>query len=60
VWVNKTDPQPFVDFNTKHVCRDFDAVRNWAEENQQPENTPKDWILPPAESDGVEVLAVAP
>ena len=60
VWVNKTEPKPFVDFNTKHVCRDFNAVREWAQEHQQPaqEHLPEDWILPPDES--MNVLDLAP
>ena len=27
---------PFVDFNTKHRCRDFEAIRKWAEVHQLP------------------------
>jgi hypothetical protein len=30
------DPMPFVDFNTKHRCRDFEGVRAWAEAHQLP------------------------
>jgi hypothetical protein len=29
-------PSPFVDFNTVHQCRDFEAVRAWAEAHQLP------------------------
>jgi hypothetical protein len=29
-------PMPFVDFNTEHRCRDFEAVRRWAEVHQLP------------------------
>lgn len=29
-------PQPFVDFNTKHRCRDFEAIRKWAKAHQLP------------------------
>lgn len=36
VWVNRTHPHPFVDFNTKHVCKNFDAIRAYAERNQMP------------------------
>ncbi|KPI35209.1 uncharacterized protein AB675_10170 [Cyphellophora attinorum] len=60
VWVNKTEPKPFVDFNTRHTCRDFNAVRKWAREHQAPENPPADWILPPTPGDGVRVLDLAP
>lgn len=30
------DPIPFVDFNTRHRCRDYEAVRAWAEVHQLP------------------------
>ena len=48
VWVgNHTDPHLFVDFNTKHVCRNFEAIRAWAERNQIPEELERDyWELP--------------
>jgi len=41
VWWQPTDgsepnPMAFVDFNTKHRCRDYEAVRQWAEEHQLP------------------------
>lgn len=39
VWWQPTDepdPMPFVDFNTKHRCRDFESIRSWAEANQLP------------------------
>ena len=42
VWVqNENDeyPRAFVDFNTKHRCRDFAAVREWAEAHQLPPET---------------------
>lgn len=29
-------PMPFVDFNTEHQCRDFEALRAWAEKHQLP------------------------
>ncbi|KAJ8060844.1 hypothetical protein OCU04_009928 [Sclerotinia nivalis] len=32
VWVHPETPEAYVDFNTKHRCRDFDAVRDWAKE----------------------------
>ncbi|KAK3360930.1 hypothetical protein B0T24DRAFT_507241, partial [Lasiosphaeria ovina] len=38
VWVIKDEPgakaKPFVDFNTRHKCVDFEAVRAWAEAAQ--------------------------
>lgn len=39
VWWQAKDgenPQPFVDFNTRHRCRDFEAVRMWAQAHQLP------------------------
>ncbi|KAF2129162.1 hypothetical protein P153DRAFT_341721 [Dothidotthia symphoricarpi CBS 119687] len=30
----EADPMPFVDFNTRHRCRDFEGVRAWAEAHQ--------------------------
>ncbi|CAK1355972.1 hypothetical protein CB0940_00363 [Cercospora beticola] len=50
VWWQPKDtpvPEPFVDFNTKHVCRNFEAVRQWAEERQMPIETPDDFLAPP-------------
>jgi hypothetical protein len=35
-------PIPFVDFNTKHKCRDFEAIRRWAETHQLPPETEVD------------------
>jgi len=39
VWwqpATEADPVPFVDFNTKHRCRDYEAIRAWAEAHQLP------------------------
>ncbi|KAF2033484.1 hypothetical protein EK21DRAFT_58412 [Setomelanomma holmii] len=33
---SEPEPMPFVDFNTKHRCRDYEAVRAWAEAHQLP------------------------
>jgi hypothetical protein len=50
VWVgNRTDPKLFVDFNTKHVCKNFDGIREWAEQNQMPASGPEDFYEPPGE-----------
>ncbi|EFQ91715.1 hypothetical protein CFE70_007643 [Pyrenophora teres f. teres 0-1] len=32
----ESEPTPFVDFNSKHRCRDFEAIREWAEAHQLP------------------------
>jgi hypothetical protein len=47
VWTNPKAPTAFVDFNTRHRCKNFDAIRAWAEEHQLPENPPPDHLEPP-------------
>lgn len=49
VWWNEEKPEAYVDFNTKHTCRNFDAVRQWAEQRQAPETVPEDYLQPPRE-----------
>ncbi|EMD59335.1 hypothetical protein COCSADRAFT_101412 [Bipolaris sorokiniana ND90Pr] len=39
---SEPEPMPFVDFNTKHRCRDYKAIRQWAEEHQLPPETEVD------------------
>lgn len=51
VWWNREQPRAFVDFNTKHQCRDFEAIRRWSQEHQLPEVTPEDWLEPPKSED---------
>jgi Mycotoxin biosynthesis protein UstYa len=47
-WVqNGTHLRPFVDFNTEHVCQNFDAIRAWAEERQIPNVVPDDFMEEP-------------
>ncbi|KAK8159830.1 tat pathway signal sequence [Phyllosticta citrichinensis] len=55
VWVQFDDDDPFayVDFNTKHTCRNFDQIREWAKEHQVPENVPDDFIQPPVDGDTI-------
>lgn len=31
-WVK--DIGPFVDFNTKHQCKDYETIRSWGEKHQ--------------------------
>lgn len=40
-------PKAFVDFNTKHVCRNYEDIRKWAEVRQLPEDVPDDYLAPP-------------
>lgn len=34
VWVDPEGPEAFPDFNTKHVCKNYENVRQWAEKLQ--------------------------
>jgi hypothetical protein len=47
-WGSKNDPHPFTDFNTKHICKNYDAIRAWAEVRQLPKNAPKDFLEAPS------------
>lgn len=47
VWWNQTNPQAFVDFNTKHQCKNYEDIRQWAFENQLPKEVPEDFLQPP-------------
>ncbi|KZM23738.1 uncharacterized protein EKO05_0005702 [Ascochyta rabiei] len=55
VWYQPPDSdiEPFVDFNTIHTCRNFEAVRDWAEKHQLPNETPEDFLEGPKEGDRV-------
>jgi hypothetical protein len=53
VWWNPPTPSAYVDFNTKHMCRNFEAVRQWAEEHQMPEKVPVDYLQPPEMGDTI-------
>lgn len=48
IWVYPDHPEPFVDFNSVHVCRNFEAVREWAERNQLPEKVSGEFLIRPA------------
>jgi hypothetical protein len=58
VWVDRNDPQPFTDFNTKHICRDFDQVKEWADNHQIADDLPEDFLERPNED--VYVWNLAP
>lgn len=49
VWASKDDPIAFPDFNTRHMCKNYEAVREWAEKLQAPPNDelPPDFLLIP-------------
>jgi hypothetical protein len=50
---HKDDSKACVEFNTKHRCRDFDAVRQSALAHQAPDQGPQDFCKPPRRSDDV-------
>ena len=45
--------EAYVDFNTQHICRNFEDVRQWAEDRQMPDAVPEDFLEPPKEGDRV-------
>lgn len=49
IWYDKEAPKAFVDFNTKHQCRNYEEIRKWAEEHQLPADheVPADFLEPP-------------
>ncbi|CAI7634570.1 unnamed protein product [Penicillium bialowiezense] len=55
VWIYPDSPEPYVDFNTQHRCKNFEDVRRWAESNQLPRDPPSDFLEPPAEGDRIYV-----
>jgi hypothetical protein len=53
VWLRPAAPEAYVDFNTEHKCRNFEAIRDWAEARQMPEKVPEDWLEPPKLGDRI-------
>lgn len=53
VWLYPDHPEPFVDFNTQHKCRNFDQLRQYVQKHQLPENVPQDFLQPPTEKDRI-------
>ncbi|KAK5108716.1 hypothetical protein LTR62_007863 [Meristemomyces frigidus] len=47
------NPEAYVDFNTEHVCRNFEDIRDWAEKHQGPAEIPADYLEPPQVGDRV-------
>jgi hypothetical protein len=47
IWWDKKAPKAFVDFNTEHKCKNYEAIREWAKERQIPETVPGDFLMPP-------------
>ncbi|CAG8948117.1 unnamed protein product [Penicillium salamii] len=53
IWIYPESPEPYVDFNTQHRCKNFEDVRGWAEKNQLPLDPPSDFLEPPVEGDRI-------
>jgi hypothetical protein len=53
VWWDVNQPKAFVDFNTDHKCKNFDAIRQWAQERQISETVPFDFLKPPRVGDTI-------
>lgn len=53
VWLFPENPEPFVDFNTQHRCRNYEDIQQWTERNQLPEDVPPDFLEPPKAGDRV-------
>jgi hypothetical protein len=53
VWLHPEAPEAYVDFNTEHKCRNFEAIKGWAEVRQMPEKVPEDWLEPPKLGDRI-------
>ncbi|TQS34564.1 hypothetical protein Golomagni_05046 [Golovinomyces magnicellulatus] len=53
VWWDRKAPKAFVDFNTEHKCRNFEAIRAWAEERQLSEEVHKDFLQPPKKKEEI-------
>ncbi|CAG9986681.1 unnamed protein product [Clonostachys byssicola] len=53
VWANPNNPTAFPDFNTKHVCKNYEGVRKWAESIQAPphDQVPEDFLETPSSED---------
>ncbi|KAK0114334.1 hypothetical protein ONS95_013826 [Cadophora gregata] len=56
VWWNREKPAAYPDFNTRHKCRNFDDIRQWAFEHQAPEDVPADYLKSPRMEDVYETM----
>lgn len=56
VWIQPeglAHPEAYDDFNTQHVCRNFESVIAWAEEHQIAEHVPEDFLESPQPGDKI-------
>ncbi|KAL9945488.1 hypothetical protein D7B24_003272 [Verticillium nonalfalfae] len=53
VWANQDEPAAFPDFNTRHQCKNYEDVQEWANKLQAPpaETVPEDYLEPPRHGD---------
>ena len=53
VWWDPEAPKAFVDFNTEHKCKNYDAIREWARVRQLPASVPADFLKGPEVGDRI-------
>ncbi|KAL6910076.1 hypothetical protein GGI43DRAFT_378076 [Trichoderma evansii] len=53
VWIDPEEPTAFPDFRTKHTCKNYEDIREWANRLQAPplDQIPKDYLAPPNPDD---------
>ncbi|KAK5996362.1 hypothetical protein PT974_01696 [Cladobotryum mycophilum] len=53
VWIDPKKPTAFPDFNTKHFCKNYNDIQEWARKLQAPplDKIPKDYLAPPKPGD---------
>lgn len=53
VWIDPQEPRAFPDFNTRHICKNYDDVKDFAVKLQAPpdDETPLDYIAFPKPGD---------
>lgn len=53
---NREEPVAYPDFNTRHKCRNFEDIRQWAFEHQAPEDVRQDYLKTPRVEDVYETM----
>lgn len=53
VWIYPESPEPHVDFESDHKCKNFEDIRQWVQKNQIPEHVPEDFLVQPGPGDQV-------
>ncbi|CAI7675679.1 unnamed protein product [Penicillium manginii] len=53
IWIYPENPEPYVDFETHHKCKNFEDIRQWVEKSQLPEKPPWDFLVHPGPGDRI-------